>query len=164
MLVTDGKDSAILLDSRQSREEQNFFCAHELIHSAFHRDLGMKQFSCYEKTQPQQDSAIEWQANEGAAELLVPYKLFIPRFIELLNEQLNNPSVFYWIRIQLAKEFDVSYQVIFNRIENHRYEISQYEQGVDSNSIQLLSKRKQNQFGIACPDYNAMCEFEIHFA
>lgn len=163
LLTCDGLN-AIMLDANQSTEEKNFFCTHELIHSALHRDLGIKAFNCFERTLPQQDSAIEWQANEGAAELLVPYSDFIPSFVQLLHEQKSCGDSYLCIRSLLAEKYHVSYQVIYNRIENLRYEIDQYIQGVDINQIMLLSKRKQTNLGIITTNYNAMCDFEISFA
>lgn len=158
LAIQDGL-SAIMLDANQSAAEQNFFCAHELIHSALHRDLGYKNFNCFDKASPQQNSSIEWQANEGAAELLIPYKIFIPSFV---HQYRTNSSLY--IRTALSKKYNVSYQVIYNRIENLRFEIMQYEQGIPIDDIELLSKRKQEQCGIISTDYNALCNRLLNFA
>ena len=47
-----------------------------MIHLALHRRLEQKTFNCFDKVQANQNPFTEWQANEGAAEFFVPYKIF----------------------------------------------------------------------------------------
>lgn len=67
-----------MLNARHSVEELNFDCGHELIHLTKHRGLGLSSFHCFDTLKPKQDPFIEWEANEGAAELTVPYRSFLP--------------------------------------------------------------------------------------
>ena len=70
--------SAILINSNKSPLDQRFDLAHELIHFWFHPSQTSFSFQ-----KPHlRDKEKEWQANEGAAELLLPYKDFIPRFVQ----------------------------------------------------------------------------------
>lgn len=64
-LVIEGERGYIILDKRENTEEQNFFCGHEMVHYLLHKDKG-RSFQCFDKAPPNQDSIIEWQANEGA--------------------------------------------------------------------------------------------------
>ena len=64
----DYQNDVILLNSARTKIEQNFDCAHEIIHTIAHRNLpGITSFSCFETVGKKQDPFIEWQANEGAA-------------------------------------------------------------------------------------------------
>ena len=73
--------TSIALNSNRSVTMQNFDCCNELIHYFCH-DIKECQCVCAEvgsETSPiTQNPFLEWQANEGAAELLVPYQMFIP--------------------------------------------------------------------------------------
>lgn len=143
----NGDNDIIILDSKQSKSEQNFYCGHELIHLTFHRNFSPKSFNCYEKTLPNQNKFIEWQANEGSAELLVPYKIFIPMYVNLCMEYKKD---FLGIRKGkiLAEYFGVSTTVIDNRIKNLQYEIYQYyKEKKDIDNIELISLTRQRQLG-----------------
>lgn len=78
------KTDTIILNSNRTPAEQNFDCGHELIHLTKHRKL-RESFNCFTRAKPQQNTFHEWQANEGSAQLLVPYQDFIPRFTNLLK-------------------------------------------------------------------------------
>ena len=71
------KHDTIILNGRRNKYEMIFDFIHELIHTKKHRDEENQTFTCFDK---KQNSFIEWEANEGAAEFLVNYKLFIPVF------------------------------------------------------------------------------------
>lgn len=58
---------SIVIDAKRTSEEQNFHCMHEIMHHILHCNRTTKIYSSYEETQVDQDSLIEWQANEGAA-------------------------------------------------------------------------------------------------
>lgn len=149
------KMNTIVLNSARSKAEWNFDCGHELIHLVKHRDINDGIFKCFKKNQ---NSFLEWQANEGAAELLIPYKDFIPRFVRFISH--GNP--FYGncnIQARLANIYNVTEQVINNRIRNLSYEIFQYQRGTPLDSIEILSWRKQQERGIAPPAYLSMCDF-----
>ena len=134
------KCDTIVLNANRHPLEQNFDCGHELIHLTKHRDLRMNCFNCFDKTQPTQNPFIEWEANEGAAELLVPYQLFLPALCEASRLYCREPQ---HIKPTLAKQFGVTPAVIENRIRSLRYELYQYDiLGVDLSHIMLLSQNE----------------------
>nr|DAF98360.1 MAG TPA: IrrE protein [Siphoviridae sp. ctnNB1] len=141
------KNDVILLNKFRSKVEQNFDCAHEFIHTVAHRKLQDRtSFSCFETVTKKQDPFIEWQANEGAAELLVPYKDFIPTYITLSQKNARN-----WYGTpplkELSERYNVTETVIQNRISSLNYEIYQYMEHGDINRIEILSQNKQTQIG-----------------
>lgn len=156
-IVVDGANGFIVLDSKESPEEKNFFCGHETFHYVFHRDISMTStsFQCFDKVKPQQNSIVEWQANEGAAQLLVPYQDFIPCFVKCLRRKRRG----LWIQGCLAKRYCVTPQVINNRLDSLSYEIDQYCCGVPLSDIEILSRNQRNQRGIKTTSYEAVCDF-----
>ena len=91
VLAKDDNDiNCILVNSNISASEQNFHGIHELMHITFEDDNSGQIFKCYEKTLPFQDSYKEWVANEGAAELLIPYSDFIPFFCNVYSDFRNS--------------------------------------------------------------------------
>lgn len=152
------KDNIILLNSSRSEIERNFDCAHEFMHVVKHKSEKANAFNCFDKLRPQQNSFLEWQANEGAAEILVPYKAFIPIFCEYLP-CCRNECAYYSLLDYLAHLFNVPFRVIELRVENLKYEIHQYEKGCDIDNIQVLSDKKQRQHGIHIVSYNIKFDF-----
>ena len=152
------KSDTIVLNANRNSLEQNFDCGHELIHLTKHRNLKQGCFNCFDKTQPTQNPFIEWEANEGAAELLVPYQLFLPALRETSNIYCRNPQK---IKSALADRFRVTPTVIEYRIRSLVYEFYQYDiLGTAISQIALLSQNeiKQrhlshlNAFSYYCPD------------
>lgn len=152
------KDNIILLNSFRNEIERNFDCAHEFMHVVKHKSENVQTFNCFDKLRPQQNSFLEWQANEGAAEILVPYKVFIPIFCEYLS-CCEDECAYYYLLDYLAHLFNVPIRVIELRIENLKYEIYQFENGCDIDSIQVLSNKKQEQKGIHITSYNLKFDF-----
>jgi Zn-dependent peptidase ImmA (M78 family) len=143
----------ILLNSNRDPEEQNFDCSHEFIHICFQgREYG-KTFNCFERVLPSQNSYEEWQANEGGAELLVPYRLFIPRVAREINDIRSWEDIVFF-KNELAKEYNVSAAVIKNRLESLKYEINQYLNGVPVEHIEILSKSEQDRRHIEVTSLN----------
>ena len=149
-LVVDGNKGYIILDSKESSREQNFFCGHESIHFVLHRNIGLNSFQCFDKARPNQNSIVEWQANEGAAELIVPYKQLIPDLLDLFNPITAHGDLFDAF-LKLSEKYQVSEMVMRNRIENLKYEIYQVASGVSINSISIMSKKQQERAGINAP-------------
>ena len=144
--VNDPENDVILLNSFRTKIEQNFDCSHEFIHTVAHRNLPNKtSFKCFEKVTNKQDRFIEWQANEGAAELLIPYKLFIPKYVEYSRERAHDFS--YIPEFELSEMFNVSTAVLSNRIDSLNYEIYQYLQHGSIDDIEILSRNKQKERG-----------------
>lgn len=151
----DEKGTAlIMLNDYRCKDEQNFDCAHELIHIAYHQCTGAQSFQCYEKALPTQNPYLEWQANEGGAELLVPYRLLLPRIKANDNMILSGWSEIYRLKEKLAEDFGVSMGVINIRFESLRYEIDHYLNGTPIEKIELLSHNQQKQRGIVVKSIN----------
>lgn len=145
---TKPQPDIILLNSKRSEVEQNFDCAHELVHLTMHRHLNKQVFNCFDgSTAPNQDPFLEWQANEGAAEFFVPYKVFIPHLKECIG---NNPSQgnIEEFKRYAADLYCVPPAVIKYRIESLKYEILQYYSGITINNLQIISKRQQERMGL----------------
>ena len=134
LLYRGKKSTTIALNSRRSRSMQNFDCMHEIIHYFLHEDVN--SFQCIgSENAPNLNDSLEWQANEGAAEALLPYRLFIPMYISFCAENEDTATS------RLAKYFGVTTRVAENRIDNLKYEIYQYKvlnKSIDE--IEILSK------------------------
>lgn len=152
--------TSIALNTKRSPEMQNFDCMHELIHYFFH-DIEYCQRICSDKTGStiRQDAYIEWQANEGAAQFLMPYQDFIPRFLPLIAQSF--PCTSFQTVDDLAQFYRVTPAVIEVRINQLSYEIDQYRQGRSLEQIQLLSKKKREQQGIKVTPYLALLDFAL---
>lgn len=77
-----GQEDIILLSSRLTCRERGFYAVHEWLHLCWHRDASKSPFLCGEYRFPQQDSFLEWQANEGAAEILMPWRQVVELVLE----------------------------------------------------------------------------------
>lgn len=151
------KHDTIVLNGRRNQYEMFFDFIHELIHTKKHRDLEEQAFTCFDR---KQNSFLEWEANEGAAEFLVSYRLFIPAFSELYDVYENNYALWkqkYGITTitqELADMFAVTEMIIINRIRNLSYEIDQYREGTSVNNIYLLSGNQQTMYNITPTNYS----------
>lgn len=146
------KINTIILNSARSEIEQNFDCGHELIHLVRHRHKNRGVFNCTSKNQ---NSFLEWEANEGSAQFLVPYQDFILRFISLLNDKAAD------IQGILAEHYHVTPQVINIRMDSLAYEIDQYRKGTRLDCLELLSRTQRRQRGITSTCYQALCDFAL---
>ena len=72
---------------------------------------------------PQQDSFLEWQANEGAAEILMPWRQVVELVLECPPDPDSRESLIR-LRLRLADRFGVSDQMAAVRLESLRYEIA----------------------------------------
>lgn len=151
------KHDTIILNSCRNKVEMTFDFIHELIHTKKHRNLNEHFFACFDG---KQNTFIEWEANEGAAEFLVGYKIFIPLFCELYDIYVNNNALWeimygnITLHEELANRFCVTEMVIKNRINNLSYEIDQLKKGVDIEHIYLLSNNQQHRYNIQSTDYS----------
>lgn len=123
--------SAILINVNRNKQ---FSTAHELIHY-----LGHGKDIAYLHTNNK--DSIEWQANEGAAELLMPYKLFIPSFCEKSKSIVSVDKIITLI----ALEFNVTKYIAKTRVQSLQYEINQYLLGISIDKINIVT--------------NCMCRF-----
>ncbi len=125
--------SAILVNSNKSPLDQRFDLAHELIHFWFHPSQTSFSFQ-----KPHlRDKEKEWQANEGAAELLLPYKDFIPRFVQTAKYVEENYEPLEEVYNELARFYKVMPIVVDYRIRNLESEILQYINGTPIERIVL---------------------------
>ena len=102
-----GQEDIILLSSRLTDRERGFYAAHEWLHLCWHRDASKSPFLCGEYRFPQQDSFLEWQANEGAAEILMPWRQVVELVLECPPDPDSRESLIR-LRLRLADRFGVS--------------------------------------------------------
>ena len=137
-------EDVILLNSNRSNIEQNFDCGHEYVHLCLHRRLEKRVFNCLDAVCVKQDEYIEWQANEGAAEMLVPYRVLLP-LIKTGPFSMANPYDIAYLKDYAADMFNVTRTVIEYRLESLKYEIHQYINGIPLRDIKMLSLSQQKR-------------------
>jgi Zn-dependent peptidase ImmA (M78 family) len=158
-ILYKGKNStSIALNASRSDTMRNFDCMHELIHYFFH-DIEDRQYICSVGNSGEcsivQDSYTEWQANEGAAQFLVPYESLLP-LIKEKGYYLGSYDGIYSLREGLANKFNVTEDVIRIRFESLKYEIHQHLNGCNLDKIRILSAKKQTEKGIDIRSLNDM--------
>jgi len=147
-ILFKGKYTAIALNANHSNLMKNFDCMHELIHYFLHEHKDHFQCICPNKKYIKQISYLEWQANEGAAQALVPYQIFIPKYVAFSKHHKEYTWSIKAIRY-LSDYFQVSESVIEKRIENLKYEIFQYfclER--DIKDLEILSFSRLEKLGL----------------
>ena len=141
----------ILLNSNRTPKEQNFDCAHEFMHIYLHRKLRRLSFRCFDGPIAQ-DTFVEWQANEGAAEYCVPASEFIPIAARKLGDiRFIDRRAQKKFHKEMSEQYIVPEMVIQYRLNNLQYEIWQYMQGVPMGKWEFLSRGEQNRRGINIP-------------
>lgn len=94
ILYKDPLKSYMALNSSRSKKGQNFDCMHELIHYWFHP---YTEYFCSDKKRKHvQNKDFEWQANEGAAQALMPKDLFIQKYKDFKGE-ISALSDFFFV-------------------------------------------------------------------
>ena len=136
----------ILVNSNKSFQEQNFHGFHELMHIPTADQPGTL-LRCYDTVKPNQNSYMEWLANEGAAEFVVPYKLLLPMIKDEFSDMITGIGTWQFCEDH-SDDFGVSPIVLQNRIDSLKYETYQYLNGVPLDKIEILSWNKQKQRGI----------------
>lgn len=137
-------EDVILLNSNRSNTEQNFDCGHEYVHLCLHRRLEKRVFNCLDAVCVKQDEYIEWQANEGAAEMLVPYRVLLP-LIKTGPFDINDPNGITQLKNYAAEMFNVTRKVIEYRLESLKFEIHQHINGIPLNDVKMLSLSQQKK-------------------
>jgi len=141
----------IMLNSHRNVLEKNFDCGHEVVHIVFHWKENKKPFHCYDETvRANQNTFVEWQANEGSAEILVPHQVFIPIICERYDElkrmmPQDMDTEFY---PEMVKMFKVPKSVIRIRLNSLQYEIAQALNGKPMSHLDYLSKKEIEKKGI----------------
>lgn len=137
---TEDESNVILLNEKRNKQEQNFDCTHEYMHVNFHSNTKTKAFRCYDKIHPAQDPFLEWQANESAAEFLLPYKEILLQFKYTSLKYSEDIKRF---KEQLCECFNVPPAVVAYRLESLKYEMWQQRHGISIENIIVLSKHQQ---------------------
>lgn len=141
------ENHVILLNENKSFVEQNYHGFHELTHILTVDEPGTT-LNCFGNTRPNQNSYIEWLANEGAAEFLMPYKEILP-IIRNESKTFDEHSMpIFDLSEKLSNMYNVSTVVVQNRISSLSYEIWQYLSGTDIDKIQWMSHSEQQRKGI----------------
>ena len=133
-IMLRGDITGIAVNANNSSCDQNFDIAHELIHYWLHHNVSSINLDMPSKSQ---NRIKEWQANEGAAQLLMPHWDFTPRFLDKAKEIERTYESVENIYYDLAKYYNVSPIVIDYRIRNLDSEILQYHSGVSIEDIKL---------------------------
>ena len=142
------ESNVILLNKSRSNYEQTFYCAHEMIHIGLHSNEQIHTFQCFD--QPCQNDFLEWQANQGGAELTLPYRDFLP-LIRANFPAITDPSFYRLFRFNVADRFRTTESVVQLRFEDMKYEIAQYLNGTPLSRLEFLSARQLQRRGISVP-------------
>jgi len=117
------------LNSNKALVEQNYDCPHEFMHLFNDAPAAGTIIRCFDKLRPNQNRYVEWLANEGAAELLVPYKMLLPMIKDKYSYIDSNIFGAFDFCQKQSRLFNVSAIVLINRLGNLKYEIHQYLNG-----------------------------------
>jgi len=146
-ILYKGKTSTTIgLNARRSLFGQNFDCMHELIHYWFHD--GRANFLCTPPSPAVPASSdliahLEWQANEGAAQFLMPFQNFIPRYCNMHDHfyaHLSPNKAHDALLDNLAKHYMVGTLAVQYRMEGLLKEIGQYIGGAKIDDIRILAR------------------------
>lgn len=138
----------ILVNQNKVFVEKNYHGTHEFMHIVTAKNKPGSTIQCFEKIRPNQDSYIEWLANEGAAELLMPYKDVLS-FVKSKSSHFNEDFLpIYTLVHDLCERYLVSEIVAQNRLDNLSYEIWQYLKGIELEDIEVISRSEQQKRGI----------------
>ena len=147
MTVSDPETGslAMLLDLSSPKEVRHFAAAHELIHCEHHPIIRGATFKSYDTIGHMQNRFLEWEANEGAAEFIMPYQIFIPLFFAYV--ECHDGMIRHAVE-DLAIFFRVNVAAIDYRIASLRYELWQYAFGIPIRQITVMSASLQKKKGI----------------
>ncbi len=130
ILVTapDKSKAIIVLNSLRSEEEQMFDLTHELVHFELHPPtMDSQKYSQF----------YEWQANEGAAELLMP-RATVLEDMYLCRGAIGDPQNQRGYISARADHFGVTQALFKRRLFALRYDIEQALGGVPPEEIPIL--------------------------
>ena len=142
------ENHVILINSNNSKLEQNYHGFHEFAHILTADEPGVT-INCLEEIKPNQTDYIEWLANEGAAELVMPYKEILPYIKEGIKyyDKCTSCPV-YALTSDMSSKFGVTSTVAQYRITSLSYEIWQYLNGTPIERIRILSHSEQQRRNI----------------
>lgn len=140
----------ILLNAGRARLENEFTCGHELMHLLLHARKPESGFQCFDSLDVHRDPYAEWQANEGAAELKLPYIQVIGGFIDMCLFSAPDGRRSRSIQEDLARRFEVSEVVMGNRLLSLSHEIMQSVESAISwreEPVEVISHHRQAELG-----------------
>lgn len=128
--------TTMALNARRSEIGRNFDCMHELIHYWFHNT---DFFYCVSGAY----NHMEWQANEGAAQFLMPYQNFIPAYCNMYDIicKNNKEEEFQNLIKILSKKYIVGETAIIYRINSLKFEIKEYINGANIKNIRIFPSK-----------------------
>ena len=146
-ILYKGKNSTTIgLNARRSAFGQNFDCMHELIHYWYHDEPNYFCMPMDIINNNKEEAHLEWQANEGAAQFLMPYQSFIPAYSNAHDRfyaRRSTENAYEAIIDHLAKTYLVGRLAAAYRINGLSKEISQYINGTEIQNIKVLSKNSK---------------------
>ena len=131
---TDSPSAVILLNGLFSAPSLRFTLAHELVHLMLHPPAA--QNVCTEELASPK-GVLEWEANEGAAELLLPYRQVLPYFTTLTGLSSSQKTE------RLSARFQVSPTAARYRLEGLKGDWEDYISGTALSDLPLLSRRER---------------------
>lgn len=141
----------IILNGKRSAREQGFVALHEMTHCIRHIKRHASVIRCQDDPRKSQNSYYEWEANEAAAELLMPYRIFIPDVVKAYQTY----RVGDWrLRCSLQDKYHATDCAVMFRIQNLKYEIAYYCSTGQLPSDIILSRKAQESKGIYMDRYS----------
>lgn len=146
------REGIICLDAKMSPVRQKFYCAHEAFHVLLHAELSWR-FRCYDDRPALHDDYLEWQANEAAAELLIPHRTFL-RKVSQAAAAIGTGRDFLLLRAELSDYFGVTPAMVKTRFDSLKYELIQCLAGVPIDHLTFMSEHRQRTRGITAVSMN----------
>ena len=141
MLLQSAKEeppflAVVLLNGARTSQSQRFTLAHEMVHLMLHPRIPQRICRDSAAAEP---VPLEWEANEGAAELLLPYRQMLPL---LASMSALSPSQ----KVQrISARFQVSPITARFRLEGLKEDWNNYMSGTALSALPLLSRRARNK-------------------
>lgn len=137
ILVRSGGVCGIVLDPRLSGEQQRVTLTHELVHLELHYGEQGTAFSDHD--------GMEYQADEGAAELLMPYHDLLPRAASFRRRYRQDPVKITGL---LAAHYRVDLDTMQRRLDSLDYELMLFLHGTPISEIVPISELEKRRKGI----------------
>lgn len=141
----EGWAGAIILNSRRGETENGFVAAHEMTHCIRHIGKHHTALSCYDDPSQCQNAFYEWEANESAAELIMPYRIFIPDYVSAFQRCQGREDL---VLHTLAKRYAATMTQISFRVHSLKFEIAMYCSTGQISSKYLQSRTALQRRGI----------------
>ena len=158
MLYKGEKVTVIGLNARHNAAQQKNSCLHELLHYEWHDEIDKRRI-CKNMADTANDY-VEWQANQGAAELMMPYMRYIPDFVRELTvpENYRTKQDFCFIPHILAAKYAATPLMAEYRINDLMYEIRQYIKGRPLEQLSIISHREQTRRAMHPGSFSGMVD------